>query len=215
LAARIVKPMLGRGIGDVAPIALRLAIVAVAVAMIVQCYRSPFYSGIPYPPRSPALVEYLSQHLGFGINRAFEGRFLNMAGRNPEGHSADTLAGSALSAAEHFAGLFGNDLTFDGLEFFEIPTPQEFNRFATPRNFAFIGRFLTTPGEKQSADYRIISHLDPKFLGLIGVKYVLTDTPAEDAAFSPVAVPLPEKRLQLYALDPVNLGQYSPTVVTR
>jgi hypothetical protein len=199
--------------GSVAPLA-NASIVLGAVAIIVLCYKSPKYAGIPYPPKASSVVDYVGSRIRFASGSRFRGRFVNLAGRVPSpDRGQDTLTAQVLASEMSFAGLLGNDLTFSGLGYFEIPTPQEFNRFASPRNLAFFGRFLTAPDARQTLDYRVISLPDPKFLGLIGVRYVLSDEPLRGLAS--VAVSLPSDKLVLYRLDEANIGQYSPTIFSR
>lgn len=189
------------------------AVVLGAGALVVLCYRSPLYAGISYPPGAPPVVDALERDIGFGASQPFRGRFVNLAGRptDPAQPNKFTLAYQLLASEVSFSASIANDLTFAGLSYYEIPTPQENNRFSTPRALAFFGRFLTSPGAEQTLDYRIVSRPDPKFLGLIGVRYVLADQPP--AGFLPVSVPLPGKGLGLYRLEEINLGQYSPTKV--
>src|SRR5262249_5521762 len=147
-------------------------------------------------PRATPLTGFLEQVRFTGAD-AFNGRFLNLAGRvhNPD-PALDTLTFQALAAQSAFVASGGNDLSFSGLSYFGIPAPQEHNRLASPRTLAFFGRFLIGRDDKQTLDYRMISKPDEKILALLGVRYVLADAPlappfaAVNAAVAPAKTTL-------------------------
>jgi hypothetical protein len=107
----------------------------------------------------------------------------------------------------------GNDDRSVGLWTYLIPTLFQYHTFITPPYYLMLTAFLSRPQDRQLRSAVVLTHPDPAFLRLLGVRYLITD---EAPAFGRVARELPNKSLgtlRLVELADVNLGDYSPTEV--
>jgi hypothetical protein len=127
-------------------------------------------------------------------------------------YNATTAAAMATLSAR-LAAETGNDLTLAAPMEDDIPATHEYNRMSTPLSAVFHNVLLVNPSDADRIDYRVITRFDPRLLGLIGARYVLSRTAPTDplvrVALQQPLVARPEANL--YEILGPNNGQYSPT----
>jgi hypothetical protein len=104
----------------------------------------------------------------------------------------------------------GNDHRTVGLWHFDIPTLFQYHTFTTPPYYLMLTDFLSSPADHQLRSVIVMTHVDPAFMALWGVRYVITDN---DGQAGQEAVRIPTKTLgtlRLIELPHPNLGDYSP-----
>jgi hypothetical protein len=193
-----------------------LIVLVCSVLIICRGYLNHGPRGIEYPPRKVPFLDYLAGQISFDAGDEFRGRFLDIVGRHsPPQDLSDTLVKQMMDANLRFSESLGNDLGYSGPAYFNIPMGEEYNRLASPENVVFFSMFLTEPDALQLAAYRLITRPDPRFLALLGVRYILDDKAHNFPDLALRNIPLPARDLRLYEIEHPNLGQYSPTKIIR
>jgi hypothetical protein len=73
--------------------------------------------------------------------------------------------------------------------------------------------FLARPEDKPMRNVTVLRKIDTKVLGMMGVRYFITDTESDQPAKLRAHIRSGESEsLLLYEIDKVNVGQFSPTV---
>ena len=109
----------------------------------------------------------------------------------------------------------GNDHRTIGLWRFDIPTLFQYHTFTTPPYYLMLTDFLSDPADHQLRSVIVMTHIDPAFMALWGVRFVITDN---DAQSGQEVARMPTKHfgtLRLIELPHPNLGDYSPTETAR
>lgn len=208
-------------VGDGARLAAMTVLFAVAAGTLMF---DPSWQvrpgGYPYPPVRLPVVEAMEKEIRFAHGDQFRGRFVNQgilrAIDTKEAPPSDT-ASAFIAAASTIGVANGNDLTFGGVRYFDIPATAEVNRMASPASMLFFNYLLARPGSIERIDYRVVSKFDARILALIGVRFVLSheDLAARGARLADAA-PLPKSpQYRLYELAEPNLGHYSPQRIER
>lgn len=161
------------------------------------------------------MAQFLASELRFGSGDAFRGRYLDMSITRPleEGvfpTGASLAAGLMKSAYDHVV-IYGNDLTIQGPRLGDIPVAMEVNRMNTPASVLFHGFLLVKEGQVERIDFRTITHFNPRILGLLGIKFVLSHHPLDMATVQTLGKAHLPVGTALYELPNANVGQYSPT----
>jgi hypothetical protein len=174
-------------------------------------------AGYPYPPAADGLAALLKREIRFAQGDTFRGRYVNLLLTQPIDRGKLPPASNSTAMALAMVGLDlaatqKNDLTYAGLRYHDVPVTVEYNRMNTPLSVMFHNFLLVRDGDPERLDYRTITRFDPRLLGLIGVRYVLSaDSPGPAGARVAVADPLPERPdVALYEIIQTNTGQYSP-----
>ena len=104
----------------------------------------------------------------------------------------------------------GNDHRTVGLWYFDIPTLFQYHTFTSPPYYLLLTDFLSDRADGQLRSVIVMTHIDPAFMALWGVRYVITD---QDTKSGHEVVRLPTEHfgtLRLIELPHPNLGDYSP-----
>ena len=95
---------------------------------------------------------------------------------------------------------------------FNIPMANEFGHWTSPINFIFLRSFFGAEEERFTKPFSPLFVFNPRIAQLMGIRIVVTD--AEDI---PGGTKIYERSagnaddLQIFRIDDINLGQYSPT----
>lgn len=168
--------------------------------------------GFPYPPRSTPITDILARETGLRPGVAFRGRTADMIGLSLDGN-IDWLALHGIDGA--LANETGNELRLVGLHHFGIPGLFQYTSTISPFFYAMTSRLLAVPGEKQMRSVIVLRDLDPRILAMLGVRFVITDRRYDGPAALRATVPTKERTLFLYEIGKTNVGDYSPTSVSR
>ena len=109
----------------------------------------------------------------------------------------------------------GNETRLYGLWHYDIPTMYQYFTFITAPYYLFMTDFLSRPQDWQTRSGLVLTHIDPRILRLLGVRYVVTNH--SSSAGREVVLQQLERgeTLRLIELPSPNLGNYSPTSVIR
>ena len=189
------------------------ALVVPAVAALVALpvvFSAPSQSrNYTYPPRTNPVVDVLSEEIGLRPGKPFRGRVATLTGR--------AFTGSASWFDLHTADYalirsLGNDHRGVGLWYHDIPTLFVYNALISPPFFAVTRRFLERPGDRQMRNVMTLRRIDLRILRALGVRFIITDAPADDAGRLRLTLPAGDRfPLHLYELEGANFGQFSPT----
>jgi hypothetical protein len=132
---------------------------------------------------------------------------------------------------------YGNRFMFTDLWQFNIPTLEEYGQWVTQQLFVFTARLLGNTEDVHNSSFVNVYRPDPRVLGLLGVRFIITDSPLTDPRLRlraeyeldasvpplrPREVWLPNPRallaepavpVRLYEVETPNTASYSPTVV--
>ncbi len=173
-----------------------------AIPAVSQCLGS----GI-WPVRPTAITEKLRQEIALRPGEPFRGMVATIdavkAGK----------PGDWLEFHSHDYNLMqetGNDHRTVGLWQFNIPTLFQYHTFTTPPYYLMLTDFLSDPADHQLRSVLVMTHIDPAFMALWGVRYVITDTDAQ-SGHEVARIPTTHfGPLRLIELPHPNLGDYSP-----
>jgi hypothetical protein len=106
---------------------------------------------------------------------------------------------------------YGNGQTAFSWSLFNIPTIGEYDPFVKPLYYLLFTRLLNNYGDKQLDNYLVATRIDDRIMGLMGVRYVVTDR------FDTQGLRQAMRRgpFRVLQVSYPNLGSYSPTQVTR
>jgi hypothetical protein len=190
-------------LGLIAAIAIRNT---AAIPTSNQCGISGSFS----PSRPTVITESLAHEIGLRAGARFRGTVATFddaqAGR----------PGDWIDFFGHDDGLWqeiGNEHRTVGLWSFGIPTLFQYHTFITPPYYLLLTDFLSDPADHQLRSVIVMTHIDPAFLALWGVRFVITDREAQPGR---EVVTMPTKHfgtLRLLELPDPNLGDYSPVEV--
>jgi hypothetical protein len=171
-----------------------------------------------YPPLRHPLIDRLDENIRFRSGDQFRGRYVDMSITKPMETgilpASDFLISGLIKTAYDHVIVYGNDLTIYGPRFFDIPVATEANRMNTPLSVLFHGFLLIEEGQKERVDFRNITHFDSKLFRLLGIRYVLNHRPLKDEFVRKIDVPNLPVDTALYEVSDINIGQYSPVVIS-
>jgi hypothetical protein len=180
------------------------ALAAVAVMMGAYALWAPRPSIIAYPPAKTPPVELLARELALAPGAPFRGRALTIFA--PEGEDFYAIA-------LRYRQALGSDF-YEELLPFGIPTANESQHWTSPVTFAFLRRFFGHEGSEFDKNFFWLDRYNAKIARLIGVRMVVSDADVNEGAVV-YEQRVGGRRLRIYRLDNTNLGQYSPTHLSR
>lgn len=202
---------LSRHLGAIRPLHAKAGLFFVlAIAIVLTAgSKQPGVAGFTDSPRPTAVSDFLETNIGLSPGQVFRGRAATLTGR------ATTRSISWLDLHRDDIDIgdrTGGDTRLFGLHQQSIPTLMQYAPTITPAFYAFATRFLAEPQDAQMRSVLVLRHIDPRILGLVGVRYVITDRTFQGNASLRLTMPVGEKRqLHVYEIREVNLGSYSPT----
>ena len=161
------------------------------------------------PIRSTAITEMLRHNIALQAGAPFRGLVATIDAVKP-GRSGDWI-----EFHHHDRSLWqetGNDHRTVGLWHFDIPTLFQYHTFITPPYYLVLTDFLSDRADHQLRSEITLTHVDPAFMALWGVRYVITDN---DAQGGREVARMPTEHfgtLRLIELPHPNLGGYSPVL---
>lgn len=145
---------------------------AIMVILIVrfEVPRSKTHLGYNLPPHATPVTDILEQEIALHQNAPFRGRVADILPH--KGFIAQLTYFSALDLNT------GNDHQSTGLWLKHIPTLHEYNQLLSPGFYFLYRNFLADrAADKPFRSWSNFSVVNPKILQLLGVKFVLADTP--------------------------------------
>lgn len=153
----------------------------------------------PYPPKNTPIFDVLRNDIALTPNAKFNGRVATFYGQAQEKASWFTT----------YPPFFELDYILLSFSYYNIPTLFEYNQLIGPIFYKFTKKFLACSQDIQIRNVMCLRKVDPKILGLLGVKYFITDMAIKTT--SKLEVQTDNLNAFLYKVDNVNIGQYSPT----
>lgn len=179
---------------------------AVAVVLVAGFSRAPPF-GFAYPPTPTALTPILQAETSLVPPGPFRGRVANMTGRKFErGITWFDLVQNDGDVEKQF----GNEMRLVGLTYFGIPAFFQYSSTMTPAFYAFTTRLLADQRDRQLRSVIVLRRYEPKLLGMLGIRSVVTDAPIAGVTLQSSAHS-DSSGLYLYRVPETNVGNYSPT----
>jgi hypothetical protein len=166
--------------------------------------------GFTYPPAQSPVTDTLRKEIALRKGGEFKGRVVTLTGRSIPGaagwidlHGGDSTRAMAI----------GNEHRVTGLSYFQIPNLFPYGPTLSPGFYLLSKSFLARPGDKPMRNVTVLRNIDPRILGMMGVRYFITDAESD----RPAALRLRTQgggaeSLLLYDIGKVNVGQFSPMV---
>ena len=162
----------------------------------------------PFPPPNRAIMESL-QSVSYKPGEPFRGRVATFTGLRLDG----SINWGDLQELDYtFLRLFNNDFRKAGFWLNNIPTLTEYSPTISPRFYFMTTRLFGKTGDRQIRNMMTFRNVDLKNLKLLGVSYIISDTPIDDLVES-ASEKVGNIIISSYQLDNVNLGNWSPTDV--
>jgi hypothetical protein len=169
------------------------------------------------PVRDPSIHEYLRDNAAIELGKPFRGyastiwmdkeHRLEAPGTAVYGDTARYVVGRY-----YFKRHYGDTFTEVDLWRLNIPTFEEYGQWASTQAHAFVSRLLAPARLTVFPNLLRAYAIDPDILGLLGVRYVITDAETIPGAtlrrFVAASGAVP---VRLFELNAVNLANYSPT----
>jgi hypothetical protein len=178
-----------------------------AIPAVSQCLGS----GV-WPLQPTAITEKLRQEIALRPGSPFHGIVATIDGVKA-GKPGDWL--DFHSHDYNLSQETGNDHRTIGLWHFDIPTLFQYHTFTTPPYYLMLTDFLSDPADHQLRSVLVMTRIDPAFMALWGVRFVIID---DDAQPGNEAARISTKNLgtlRLIELPHPNLGNYSPVEIAR
>lgn len=201
LAVMATGTVIDNDLQRILPLRRPLFVAALGSIVCVYALAAPSPSRVVYPPARPPMVEALAQELALTPGAPYRGRALTLYTRDGD---ADIY-----TIALRYRRALGNDLLEELLPF-GIPTVNQGQHWTSPVTFAFLQHFFGTPGDTFDKNFFWLNRFNDRIARLIGVRMVVSDGDIAGATVIAEQT-VGGRRLRLYRLDDVNLGQYSPT----
>jgi hypothetical protein len=175
----------------------------------------------PKPPAKTPLVDLFEKQLALSPGDAWKGSVANFCAIRFQNGAINWMSQSFYD--RHLSFATGNDHRGPGLWWYNIPTLFSYHQCMSPAFYFLVTRLFSNSADVQSRNVVVLTKPKPKLLGLFGVRYFLSDLPANlDAAASPVGVFSWQPRgmptalpLYVYEVKNPNLVGFSPTQVLR
>jgi hypothetical protein len=182
----------------------------IVLAFALTAATPAFVDSFQYPAPATALTRLLADETGLQPGSQFRGRTLNVTGRSL--HPNVTwfeLHGNDMRISREI----GNEMRVVGLHRFGIPSLFQYGPTISPAFYATTTRLLGRPGDVQMRNVTVVREIEPKILAMLGVRFVITDTPFDGPATLRASLPVKDGSFYLYEIADPNIGNYSPTVV--
>ena len=193
-------------------VACAAALGAIVLDSFNENGRQAYANSWQFPPRSSPLTDILREEIALEPGSRFNGIVATFT------PMADAEAGLSWPIQtlndRYLAAATGNGHRAVDLWYFNIPTLFTYNQVLSPAYFQMIRHFLAAPQDDHTRNIIILSRPNPDYLRLLGVRFVLTDAPmaADPHLAQRWTVPVSaNRRLFLYELSDVNLGDASPS----
>ena len=183
---------------------------AIAVPAYLVLTGSTANYGFSYPPSGSPITNVLEKSIALRKGDEFKGRVATLTGRSiatPAGwndqHGADAIR----------VRIIGNEHRVTGLNYFHIPNLFPYGPSLAPGFYLLSRALLARPEDKPMRNVTVLRKIDPKALGMMGVRYFITDTESDQPAALLRRIRSGDSEsLLLYEIGNVNVGQFSPTV---
>jgi len=188
--------------GMFASVAVLAPILVVAVARpLLTKNRFPF----PEITKATEIVSDLEVRLATSASKPLAGRLLNIAGTATRKADGSLNWEDVVSNDGAYLREFGNELRTYGLWGHGIPTVLQYNQIMSPAYYYIATRAFAEPRDQRIRSLLMMSRADPKWLRIMGVRYVLSETPLEVPGLRmiksyPVAA-TPSHPLRLYEVE--------------
>jgi len=191
-------------------------LILVYAAVAVPTYRGNNHAS--YPPAVPPSVKILDDELALKPGVAFRGRVFVLARPDLDIAPSSDISPLALAVFDllenHYGAKFGNDHWAD-LFPLNIPMINESYHYTSALNFFFLRTFFGKKTDVVDKAFFMLRAYDERVARMIGIRYVVTDAanvPGGALVYQRMAGDMP---LRLFRIDGTNLGQFSPTRLTR
>jgi hypothetical protein len=193
--SRLRLPRASTGLADIG------VLCAGAVVTVVLAASTPTVDPtFPYPPSETRITGALSQQLSLRPGSLYRGRVDNVTWRSmfPDRpvNWFDLYAVDKMLAQQT-----GNELRLFGLNYFGIPTLFEYTPTISPFFYALTSRLLALPGDMNVRNVMVLRGIDPRIMAMLGIRFLIVDNN--------------QKALSGYEINKTNVGDYSPTTVTK
>jgi len=198
---------------------------AVAAGILAYCVvgvsRQPAGGDTVFPAATPASFRLIEQSVALKPGGPFKGRVYPMAYFDPNAdlsHNDRTAALEKLITAVyglfqgHYGRVTGNDHWFDLLPF-DIPIVNEYAHWSSPINFVFLRHFFGRKEDKFEKALFILRVYNERIARAAGISYVVTNVPSLPGTSMVSSTMTAGEPLNIFRVDDVNLGQYSPSNV--
>ena len=127
-----------------------------------------------FPPRSTEITEFLRNEIGLSLGSPFRGRVATMTGYS----DSDTSWIQAFTDDLGYIEEVGNEHRSIGLWYYNIPTLFEFSHTIRPRLYIVTKNLLARETDSQFRTVLNFRRPNLDVLRLLGVRYLVTDSPA-------------------------------------
>jgi hypothetical protein len=204
-----------RDVGAATPTPVFVPLLLLGIVSILNRPRKA--SDLPKPPVHTALIDFFEKkNMAIHPGGSWEGSVANF--------SANKDVNTPIGWEDHLNydlpmwRAVGNDHRGPGLWWYNIPSLFSYHQCMSPAYYYMVTRLFAKPEDKQTRNVVVLSKPNPKLLGLFGVRYFLTNQPADlkDAAISAGAFTwqqVPNQPIQqyIYEVKRPNLRGFSPT----
>ena len=168
--------------------------------------------------RDASLRDYLRDNASIEVGRPFRGYASTIwmdkdgtiwpGSREGLGHS-----NRYINAGAYFRTYYGETFSDADLWRANIPTFEEYGEWTSVQAHAFVARLLAPAGLEAHTNYLRAFAIDTDILRALGVRFILTDAETVDkpAILRRSLMVLGALGVNLFELENVNLGTYSPT----
>src|SRR5262245_48708592 len=168
-----------------------------------------------WPPSETPVTKFLADEIALRPGLPVRGRVASVGASDvqPQWVSPPFIAQHNYDGVNLFFS--GNDHRMYGLWYYGIPTLFETNQFSSPFFHLVNARLLNAPGTKDMRSHETQSIVNDRIMGLLGVRYLLSDK------LLPERTPLFSYRLlegydlHVYSVPDPNLAGYAVTKVQR
>jgi hypothetical protein len=168
-------------------------------------------------PRVGLVTGYLIKHAQLDLGVRFPG-YTATVWTSGLDHPLGSIGNPPLryiSSRHYFDVRYGTTFSETDLQFFKIPTFEEYGQWVTRQAQIFVLTLLGTPAARATPEGRMLRIYAPDLdlLAALGVRFVITDDPSPGPRATRRSVERrPRSRsVYLYELDDPNLGTYNPT----
>jgi hypothetical protein len=175
-------------------------------------------SDLPKPPLRTPVVEKLEEKLALKPGDEWKGAVANFCAIRTPGEGLQWH--SQLFYDYNLWPSTGNDHRGAGLWWYNIPTLFCYHQCMSPSTYFLTTRLFATDADRQTRNVVVISRPDPRLLAMVGVRFFLTDTPANldglatlvgSFAWKPLNNQNAAIPIYFYEIASPNLRGFSPT----
>ena len=191
--------------------ALAAAPTAIVLASFVFVTPAVDQKAYPFPPSRPPIVETLGREIGLTLGAPIRGSvatFTLQTREAPAGwadiHTADGVRAVRTGNDFHLVGFWSNS----------IATLMTYSPLLSPPLFRAATKLLARPDDRQLRSVLVLRHIDAHVLAALGVRFVITDAPANAPLRLVQTEPIDETQtLRLYEVPDAIAGAATPSKV--